>query len=199
MMALLGEVGYDGTKEKKGIITMNNKQLLYYGEMNSPLGPLTIISSDVGVCSIEFGKATELLDIVQPSIKKHLVTNKIERNQAFCEPVISQLQEYFEQKRKTFDIALDLIGTPFQKRVWEKLTEIPYGETYSYKQVAQMIGAPKAVRAIGGANNKNPIPIIIPCHRVIGSNGALVGYGGGLDKKKILLEIEKSADIVING
>jgi O-6-methylguanine DNA methyltransferase len=185
-------------QRKKEEIVMNSKQLLYYGEMNSPLGPLTIVSSTEGVCSIEFGKANELIDIIQPWIKKHLFTNKVERNDAFCEPVIVQLQEYFEKKRKTFDLDLDLNGTPFQKKVWQKLTEIPYGATYSYKQVAQMIGVPKAVRAVGGANNKNPIPIIIPCHRVVGSNGALVGYGGGLDKKEILLGIEQTTNQVIN-
>lgn len=177
---------------------MNQRQLLYYGEMNSPLGPLTIVSSDLGVCLIEFGKAEDVLDIIGPWAKKHLLSNKIECNQALSEGVIGQLQEYFDRKRKTFDIQLDLNGTPFQKMVWQKLTDIPYGELYSYKKVAQMIGAPKAVRAVGGANNKNPIPIIIPCHRVIGSNGALVGYGGGLDKKKILLSIEQATNQVIN-
>ena len=102
-----------------------------------------------------------------------------------------QLQEYFAGKRKTFDLPLELIGTDFQKKVWTALSEIPYGETRSYKDIAERIGQPKACRAVGGANNKNPISIIIPCHRVIGADSRLVGYGGGLDNKKLLLELER--------
>lgn len=103
----------------------------------------------------------------------------------------NQLQEYLEGKRKKFDLPLEPQGTEFQKKVWNALQEIPYGETFSYKDVAQNIGNIKACRAVGMANNKNPIPICIPCHRVIGSNGKLVGYAGGLDIKEKLLEIEK--------
>ncbi|OAA90445.1 methylated-DNA--[protein]-cysteine S-methyltransferase [Clostridium ljungdahlii] len=103
----------------------------------------------------------------------------------------NQLQEYLEGKRKKFDLPLEPQGTEFQKKVWNALQEIPYGKTFSYKDVAQNIGNIKACRAVGMANNKNPIPICIPCHRVIGSNGKLVGYAGGLDIKEKLLEIEK--------
>jgi methylated-DNA-[protein]-cysteine S-methyltransferase len=101
-----------------------------------------------------------------------------------------QLGEYFSGKRRKFDIPLNPSGTEFQQAVWEALLSIPYGETRSYKQVAEMVGNPKGSRAVGMANNKNPISIIIPCHRVIGSNGALIGYAGGLDMKKGLLELE---------
>lgn len=90
---------------------------------------------------------------------------------------------------------LDLIGTPFQQRVWTELKTIGYGETKTYKEIAEGIGAPKAVRAVGGANNQNPLPIVIPCHRVIGSNGAMVGYGGGLTNKELLLSLESSVKI----
>ena len=103
-----------------------------------------------------------------------------------------QLLEYLDGKRQEFTIPLAPKGTVFQQAVWDALLSIPYGETRSYKQVAQMINNPKAVRAVGMANNKNPIWIIIPCHRVIGSNGKLVGYGGGLDIKEKLLLLEKS-------
>lgn len=101
-----------------------------------------------------------------------------------------QLQEYFEGKRKVFDLPLAPKGTEFQQKVWQALKEIPFGETRSYGEIAKSIGQPKASRAVGGANNKNPLPIFIPCHRVIGANGKLVGYAGGLEIKKILLNIE---------
>ena len=101
-----------------------------------------------------------------------------------------QLNEYFRGERKKFDLPLALCGTPFQLKVWEALQTIPYGETRSYKEIAIQVGSPKGCRAVGMANNKNPIPIIIPCHRVVGGNGKLVGYAGGLDKKEYLLEVE---------
>ena len=102
-----------------------------------------------------------------------------------------QLDEYFSGKRKVFDLPLDPQGTEFQRSVWRALKEIPYGETRSYKQIANAIGNPKACRAVGMANNKNPIWIIIPCHRVIGADGSLTGYGGGIKMKQKLLEIER--------
>ena len=104
---------------------------------------------------------------------------------------INQLDEYFLGIRKTFELPLNPIGTEFQKKVWYELMKIPYGEIRSYKDIAINIGNSNASRAIGNANNKNPIAIIIPCHRVIGSNGLLIGYGGGLDKKQLLLSHEK--------
>lgn len=102
-----------------------------------------------------------------------------------------QLDEYFKGKRKNFDLPLNLKGTEFQKKVWEVLKQIPYAQTRSYKEIAMMIGNKNASRAVGMANNKNPCPIIVPCHRVIGSNGSLVGYALGLDIKKKLLDLEK--------
>ncbi len=101
-----------------------------------------------------------------------------------------QLEEYFEGKRREFDLPIKQEGTDFQKKVWKALCEIPYGETRTYKEVAKMVGNEKASRAVGMANNKNNIPIIVPCHRVIGSNGKLVGYALGLDVKKYLLDLE---------
>lgn len=103
-----------------------------------------------------------------------------------------QLDEYFQGKRTTFSLPFKLTGTPFQLAVWKELQNIPYGQTTSYKEIAQKINKPKAYRAVGMANNKNPLPIIIPCHRVIGSNGKLIGYAGGLNLKNYLLELEKS-------
>lgn len=106
-----------------------------------------------------------------------------------------QLDEYFQGKRTTFSLPFKLTGTPFQLAVWKELQNIPYGKTTSYKEIAQKINKPKAYRAVGMANNKNPLPIIIPCHRVIGSNGKLIGYAGGLKLKNYLLELEKSHTI----
>lgn len=103
-----------------------------------------------------------------------------------------QLCEYFEGKRTVFEVTFDLEGTEFQKKVWQALLEIPYGETCSYKDIAIRVGSPKACRAVGMANHRNPIAIMIPCHRVIGANGTMVGYGGGLHIKTYLLELEGS-------
>ena len=110
---------------------------------------------------------------------------------ALTDMAAKQLEEYFAGKRTQFDVPLRPVGTEFQQAVWKELLTIPYGETRSYKQVAYGIGKPAACRAVGMANNKNPISIIIPCHRVIGANGSLVGYGGGLDMKRKLLALEQ--------
>lgn len=104
---------------------------------------------------------------------------------------VEQLNEYFLGKRKIFNLPINIQGTEFQKTVWKELNKIPYGETRTYKEIAQFIGKENAQRAVGNANNKNPIAIIIPCHRVIGSNGTLTGYAGGINKKKFLLNLEK--------
>ena len=102
-----------------------------------------------------------------------------------------QLSEYFDGRRKEFSLPLKMRGTEFQRKVWSALREIPYGETCSYKDLATKIGSPKAVRAVGGANHNNPFIIVVPCHRVIGAGGNLVGYGGGLEMKQLLLELER--------
>ncbi|MEG0923834.1 MAG: methylated-DNA--[protein]-cysteine S-methyltransferase [Anaerovoracaceae bacterium] len=111
---------------------------------------------------------------------------------ALIRQTYSEIMEYLQGKRKTFDIPLQLHGTEFQLKVWEELKNIPYGETISYKELARRVGSPKGCRAVGQANNKNPIPIIIPCHRVIGEKGKLVGYNGGVEIKQFLLELEHS-------
>lgn len=114
-----------------------------------------------------------------------------ETKNSFSYKIIKELDEYFSGKRKYFDLPLNYEGTIFQKKVWEKLKNIAYGETKTYKDIALEIGKPKSYRAVGLANNKNPLPIFLPCHRVIGSNGKLVGYAGGLELKKKLLKLEK--------
>jgi methylated-DNA-[protein]-cysteine S-methyltransferase len=109
------------------------------------------------------------------------------------EEIRRQLDEYFAGRRTRFDLELAPLGTAFQRRVWSALQEIPYGETRSYLDIARSIGSPKAVRAVGGANGRNPIAVVIPCHRVIAADGSLGGYGGGLDRKRLLLDLEQRA------
>ncbi|WP_075717968.1 methylated-DNA--[protein]-cysteine S-methyltransferase [Roseburia sp. 499] len=114
-----------------------------------------------------------------------------EKETELLQEAYQQLKEYFSGNRKTFDLPIHLEGTEFQKKVWAALQTIPYGATRTYGEIAEQIGKHKASRAVGGANHNNPIMIIVPCHRVIGVNGSLVGFGGGLDMKKYLLELEK--------
>ncbi len=114
----------------------------------------------------------------------------VEKETSLTKEAYAQLSEYLNGKRKTFDLPFKMRGTQFQLQVWNALLDIPYGETRSYKQIAEAIGNPKAVRAVGMANNRNPLLIIVPCHRIIGKNGSLVGYAGGLDKKEFLLRLE---------
>ena len=150
--------------------------MLYYEFYESALGPLTIGDTDGAVSSISFGKIP-LKEGVQKETDLTLQTAK-------------EIAEYLAGERTAFDLPLRPEGTPFQKRVWEALLTIPYGETRSYRDIAVLAGSPKGFRAVGMANNRNPIAIVIPCHRVIGADGALVGYGGGLPIKECLLRLE---------
>ena len=130
--------------------------------------------------------------IIELYFAKDVEMQKIELNETLLlKETAKQLEEYFAGRRKNFDLPLCPEGTVFQKKVWEALETIPYGETWSYKQVAEKVNSPKAYRAVGMANNKNPISILIPCHRVIGASGKLVGYGGGLEIKEYLLNLEQ--------
>ncbi|WP_019121771.1 methylated-DNA--[protein]-cysteine S-methyltransferase [Brevibacillus massiliensis] len=161
-----------------------------YTTMDSPIGTLLLASTEQGLCFVEFaGGDTAFIALQRWCRRWHLAGDPV-RDEAGSLAAQTQLDEYFAGKRRSFDLPLDLYGTPFQKAVWQELTRIPYGQTRSYKEIAMALGAVKAVRAIGGANNRNPIPIVVPCHRVIGSNGALVGYGGGLSIKQHLLTLE---------
>ncbi|HSE41542.1 MAG TPA: methylated-DNA--[protein]-cysteine S-methyltransferase [Acidobacteriota bacterium] len=149
-----------------------------YSNFRSPIGALLIAENNAGVIAIHFPNGKER---IEPSWKQvdHLQSG-----------ITEQLDEYFRGERFDFDVPLVPQGTPFQLRVWNALQKIPYGETISYLDLAKRIGSPQAVRAVGAANGANPLPIVIPCHRVIGHNGKLVGYGGGLEIKKHLLSME---------
>lgn len=126
------------------------------------------------------------------AVTTHRSYEGVEQETALIKEAYQQLSEYLKGERKEFDLPLNPKGTDFQKRVWRALCDIPYGETRSYKQIAKSVGNSKAVRAVGMANNRNPITIVVPCHRVIGADGKLVGYGGGLEMKEFLLRLEKS-------
>jgi methylated-DNA-[protein]-cysteine S-methyltransferase len=154
------------------------------------IGELLIGSFDDRLCLLWFG-TSEIGKAVEDRISKKLDAKFVERNDEVLEKTRKQVDEYFSGNRKEFDIPLLMIGTDFQRRVWKALIRIPYGATSTYGKIAEDIGIPRAVRAVGGAAGANPISIIIPCHRVIGSNGGLVGYGGGLPLKKWLLRLEQ--------
>ncbi len=141
-----------------------------------PLGRLTIVADDKGLTQILFGPQT--------------VEGAVRRPSALTNTAATQLQEYFAGKRREFDLPLNPRGTDFQLKVWGELSRIPYGQTRTYAQIAEAVGNPKGFRAVGLANNKNPLPIVVPCHRVIGAGGKLVGYAAGLKVKRYLLELE---------
>ena len=139
----------------------------------------------------EDGESITYIYFREPNVEVEIEQNRLLLEESdLIKMAYIQLSEYIEGQRKQFDLPLDPKGTEFQRKVWKELTKIPYGETRSYKEVAIAIGNEKASRAIGMANNKNPIPIVIPCHRVVGSNKKLVGYAGGLDLKEKLLNLE---------
>ena len=151
-----------------------------YTTIESPIGPLFLAADEAGLCFISFAG------------NKRAMTPRKEwaRNPKPLADVARQLRAYFKGELTEFDVPLNMQGTEFQLRVWDSLRKIPYGETTSYGELARRIGKPDAVRAVGTANGSNPIPIIVPCHRVIGSDGSLTGYGGGLPIKEKLLALE---------
>lgn len=145
----------------------------------SPIGPLTLYGTAEALTALDFGDTREEgRDLPSPLL----------------EQACRELEEYFQGARRRFSVPLAPAGTAFQRRVWDALLEIPYGETASYREIAAKTGAPKACRAVGGANHRNPLPIFIPCHRVVGSGGQLTGYAGGLEIKRALLALEAAGE-----
>jgi methylated-DNA-[protein]-cysteine S-methyltransferase len=151
--------------------------------MQSPIGGLVVGVSDDGLAIIEFDKGEF------PKGRLAQTAKWVESAERTA-PAIKELREYFNGERREFTIPLDLRGTDFQKKCWRALLKIPYGKTRSYAQIAKTVGCPQGFRAVGMANHDNPVPIIVPCHRVLNSDGKLGGYGGGLDVKRKLLELE---------
>ncbi len=144
----------------------------------TPIGPLTLTEEDGALTGVLFSPDAP---------RGALVAETPLIRQAF-----EQLEEYFRGERRAFDLPMDARGTPFQRRCWQALLAIPYGQTRTYAQQAQAVGSPRACRAVGMANHRNPLPVLIPCHRVVGADGSLTGYAGGLRIKQMLLEIEQS-------
>lgn len=150
------------------------EEQVFYHEMSSPIGPLTLIENDEVLVGLHFGSSEHGSETTLLLLEAK-----------------AQLKQYFEGKRRVFDIPFQLEGTEFQMEAWEALMEIPYGETRTYAEQAEIVGDENKARAVGGANNKNPLPIIVPCHRVVGADGALGGYQPGVDKKEWLLNMEQ--------
>jgi len=159
-----------------------NLQVIYYTSLLTPIGNLLIASTPKGICRMALGEE-ELIN--------QMVEDEIIKDEGYFSDILKDLEAYFAGKPVEFRCQLDLReGTGFQRRVWEEIRRIPYGQVWSYKRVAEVVGNPKAPRAVGGALRANPIPIIIPCHRVIASDGTLGGYSLGLDVKRWLLGLE---------
>jgi len=152
-----------------------------YLHIDSPVGPLLVAADAHALCRIEFP---------QPRHPVVIGGDWDEGSNPIIERARRQLDEYFDGRRRTFELPLAPAGTPFQQAVWQALSAIPFGQTRSYAQLAAQVGKPTAVRAVGAANGRNPLPIVVPCHRVIGADGTLTGFGGGLPTKQFLLALE---------
>lgn len=161
-------------------------------KIETPLGILLAATSSKGVCLLEFADVPDRSNRHVTQLEKHFKTQMQEGECEIIQQLKKELTEYFNGERKTFDVALDFRGTEFQEKAWDALLKIPYGETRSYKDQAIAIKQPTAVRAVAGANNRNKISIIVPCHRVIGKNGSMTGYGGEVWRKEFLLKLEKA-------
>ena len=153
---------------------------MYYDYLETPIGSLLLVGSDDGLVRVAFEQDG------RPEPPEEDWVRAPEK----LETARRQLEEYFQGSRREFDLRLEPEGTDFQRSVWRALAEIPFGETVSYGELAQSLGKPSAMRAVGAANGRNPLPIVLPCHRVIGSDGSLTGFGGGLDAKRYLLDHE---------
>jgi len=158
-------------------------ETLFFFRTPSPVGPLFLAASEKGLVRLEFEARV---------MKLNNKTIRLRESRQFLAPYLLELNEYFSGDRREFTMPLDLRGTAFQRACWQALLAIPYGETRSYADIARAIGHPRAFRAVGMSNNRNPIAIVVPCHRVIASGGSLCGYGGGLDIKRKLLDLEQA-------
>ena len=179
----------DTFKNMTGFSPSTKGQVITINRITTPLGPMMIGVTDEGLCLLEFTDR-RMLETQIETLKKRFKAEMITGMHPMMKPVEEQLAAYFEGRLKAFDLPLITPGTEFQQEVWQELTTIPYGSTRSYKQQANAVGDVKAVRAVARANGENRIAIIIPCHRVIGSDGSIVGYGGGIHRKQWLLKHE---------
>lgn len=176
-----------------GVSPKNSKseKVIDLKRIETPIGTMIACADEKGICLLEFSDRKALPTELK-AISKHFDANIIQGENPHFKTLEKELNEYFEAQRKEFSVPLSPVGTDFQKQVWEVLRKIPYGTTKSYQEQAKILGNPKAVRAVANANGLNKISILIPCHRVIGSDGKLTGYGGGIWRKQKLLELEKA-------
>jgi O-6-methylguanine DNA methyltransferase len=168
-------------------------ETLHSTMFTSPVGPLFLAASRQGLVALEFDARLPGQQTIRPNPRDLRAETKgvrFEESASAMRPYVGELEEYFAGKRREFSVPLDLRGTDFQLACWRALLAIPYGETRSYADIARVVGRPQGFRAVGMANNRNPLAILVPCHRVIASDGTLCGYGGGLDVKRKLLELE---------
>jgi O-6-methylguanine DNA methyltransferase len=159
-----------------------------YARLESQIGTVWVASTQMGLCKISLGRAQT--GAFLSWLSKHIGPVEPHEEPEAVGGAVAQLREYFSGSRRIFDLPLDVRGTAFQKAVWSQVVRIPYGATATYGDIAQLVGKPKASRAVGGAVGANPLPIVIPCHRVIGTGGTLTGFGSGLDTKETLLRLE---------
>lgn len=163
---------------------------LYSRNIDTPIGRIAVAATPAGVCRVCF--ARERPENWYLWFDRYFSTLPLEQRHPVVDRAVSEIEEYFARHRRSFDVPLDLRGTEFQLRVWTELVNVPFGATTSYGELARRVGKPGGARAIGNALGRNPVPIIVPCHRVIGHDQALVGFGGGLSVKEQLLELEQA-------
>ena len=169
----------------------NKMVKLYKKRINTPIGEMLAIATDEAICMLDFVDSKNWLKD-QEILVKHYEATQVDEDSLLLSELEKQLREYFAKERKEFSLPLALMGTSFQEEVWKVLQTIPYGEVRSYKEQATAVANPKGVRAVANANGKNRISIVIPCHRVIGSDGTLTGYASGIERKQFLLDLERS-------
>lgn len=165
-------------------------ETLKYCTFETPIGDMYAVSSDQGICLLEFTERKELNKELK-ELAKHFETDIQEGESDYLTQLKKELTDYFNGELKSFTIPLIFTGSDFQKKVWNALLEVPYGETRTYMEQTLVLGDPKAIRAVASANGRNKIAIVVPCHRIIGSDGSLTGYAGGIDRKRFLLNLER--------
>ncbi len=162
---------------------------VYYAQLQTPIGLLRLFASGRGL--LRLALPNEPRSAAEAYVERTLGPTSVRDDEAAHAAALAQLAAYFAGTRRSFDVPLDLRGTPFQRLVWDAVAAVSYGETRTYRDVARAIDRPAAVRAVGAANGANPVPLIVPCHRIVGANGSLTGYGGGIEVKRRLLALER--------
>lgn len=178
--------------ERRRLAPVGAPTVVSYAALETPIGLLQLFGAERGLVTIALPNETRAA--AEARLRRMLGAVTVREDAYAHEAALAQLNAYFAGRLRCFDVRLDLRGTPFQRSAWQAVAAVPYGETRTYAEIARAIGRPAAVRAVGAANGANPLPPIIPCHRIVGANGSLTGYGGGLDLKEHLLRLERGLD-----